>query len=186
MTSEPQAATTTSVLFVCMGKICRSPTAEAVFRRRATVAGLADRLLIDSAGTHGGHAGDPPDPRAAAAAARRGYDLSAIRSRPVVQADFLLFDYVLGMDNYNLRLLRTLRPAGFAGYLGRLLDFAPHLGLDEIADPYYSGAGAFEVALDQIEAGADGLIAELRRRANGPGGPARTAVMARDPGSTSR
>lgn len=151
------------VLFVCMGNICRSPTAEAVFRRRATVAGLADRLLIDSAGTHGGHAGDPPDPRAASAAAARGYDLSAIRSRPVVQDDYLLFDYILGMDNYNLRLLRTLRPESFAGYLGRLLDFAPHLGTAEIADPYYSGGSAFDEVLTQIEAGADGLIAELQR-----------------------
>ena len=154
---------TINVLFVCMGNICRSPTAEGVFRRRATVAGLAGELLIDSAGTHGGHAGDPPDPRAVKAAARRGYDLSAIRSRPVVQDDFQRFDYILGMDQYNVRLLRALRPQGFAGRLGSLLDFAPQLGVSEIIDPYYSGPEAFDAVLDQIEAGADGLIAELRR-----------------------
>ena len=144
-----------------MGNICRSPTAEAVFRRRAALAGLADRIEIDSAGTHGGHAGAPPDLRAVAAAARRGYDLSTIRSRPVVQADFQRFHYILGMDNHNLRLLRALRPDGATGYLGRLLDFAPHLGREEISDPYYSSASAFEEALDQIQAGADGLIAAV-------------------------
>ncbi len=155
--------TMTGVLFVCMGNICRSPTAEAVFRYRATRAGLADRLLIASAGTHGGHAGEAPDPRAIAAAARRGYDLSATRSRPVVRADFLRFPYILGMDDHNLRLLRELRPRAFAGYLGRLLDFAAHRGTGDIADPYYSDGPAFEATLDQIETGVDGLLGELQR-----------------------
>ena len=146
-----------------MGNICRSPTAEGVFRQRAQRAGVADLLVIDSAGTHGSHAGDPPDPRALAAASRRGYDLSSIRSRPVVQADFLRSHYILGMDGYNLRLLRALRPDGFAGYLGRLLDFVPHADSRDIGDPYLASARAFEDALDQIEAGADGLLAELQR-----------------------
>src|SRR5688572_13877085 len=118
----------TGVLFVCMGNICRSPTAEAVFRLHARRAGLEERLLIDSAGTHGSHQGDPPDGRSIAVARSRGYDLSAIRSRPLVPADFERFDYLLGMDNYNLRFLQSVKPAGCVAYVGRLLDFAPHLG----------------------------------------------------------
>ncbi|MEP6703007.1 MAG: low molecular weight protein-tyrosine-phosphatase [Betaproteobacteria bacterium] len=151
----------THVLFVCMGNICRSPTAEAVFRSRAARAGLEARLVIDSAGTHASHAGDAPDARAIAVARTRGYDLSEIRSRPITRADFGRFDYVLGMDNYNLKLLRAMAPAGFAGYLGRLLDFAPHLGVEEIDDPYYGDARQFDMVLAQIEAGADGLLSEI-------------------------
>ena len=127
---------------------------------------MIDLLVIDSAGTHGSHEGDPPDPRAMSAAKRRGYDLSGIRSRPVMRSDFERFDYVLGMDQYNLRLLRALQPRESKAYVGRLLDFAPHLGLADIDDPYYGGAGHFESVLDLIEAAADGLLDVIRRRGN--------------------
>ena len=147
-----------------MGNICRSPTAEAVFRVRALRAGLHDKLVIDSAGTHGSHEGHPPDARAITVARSRGYDLSGIRSRPLVQADFERFDYVLGMDNHNLHFMRAMQPEGSAAHVGRLLEFAPHLGVEDVVDPYYGGQRHFDVVLEQIEAGADGLIAEIRKR----------------------
>jgi protein-tyrosine phosphatase len=152
------------VLFVCMGNICRSPTAEAVFRARARAAGLEDRLIIDSAGTHGSDAGLPPDARSILTARSRGYDLSGIRSRPLVPEDFERFDYMLAMDNYNLHFMHAMKPNGCPGYVGRLLDFAPHLGVEEIDDPYYGGAHHFDTVLAQIEAGADGLLTDIRRR----------------------
>jgi protein-tyrosine phosphatase len=162
MTPPPVAKTW--VMFVCMGNICRSPTAEAVFKHRAQRAGLADRLFIASSGTHGSHEGDPPDQRAIAAGKRRGYDLSAIRSRPLLRSDYQRFHYMLGMDAHNLRILNGMKPADCKGYIGRLLDFAPHLGKSDIVDPYYGSEHQFEEVLDQIEAGADGLIAEIVRR----------------------
>ena len=152
------------VLFVCMGNICRSPTAEAVFRVHALSAGLEGKLIIDSAGTHGSHHGNPPDARAIAVARSRGYDLSGIRSRPLMQADFERFDYVLGMDNHNLHFMRAMKPDGSGAHVGLLLDFAPHLGVAEIDDPYYGGERHFDTVLAQIEAGADGLLAEIRTR----------------------
>jgi protein-tyrosine phosphatase len=152
------------VLFVCMGNICRSPTAEAVFRKRCERARLSDRVLIDSAGTHGYHEGCAPDSRATAIARARGYELSDIRSRLLVPADFHRFDYLLGMDRHNLRALDAMRPAGHRGYVGRLLDFAPHLGLADIEDPFYAAQRDFELVLDQIEAAADGLLGEIERR----------------------
>jgi len=113
------------VLFVCMGNICRSPTAEGVFRRRAEDAGLLHRLVVDSAGTHGYHEGCPPDTRAIAIARRRGYDLAPLRARLLLTMDFQRFDYILGMDAHNLRAMQSMRPPGPTGYIGRLLDFAP-------------------------------------------------------------
>jgi protein-tyrosine phosphatase len=152
------------VLFVCMGNICRSPTAEGVFRHRAERAGLLERLVVDSAGTHGYHEGHPPDRRAIAAARKRGYDLTPLRARQLVAADFQRFDYVLGMDAHNLREMQLLVPNGHAGFVGRLLQFAPQLGLLDVEDPYYGGDREFEAVLDQVEVAVDGLLAELRRR----------------------
>ena len=147
-----------SILFVCLGNICRSPTAEGVFRARAARAGLADRLDVDSAGTGDWHVGHPPDPRAIAAAARRGYDLGGLTARQVGIGDFHRFDWILAMDRANLRDLSALRPRAFAGHLGLFLDIAPQLGLREVPDPYYGGAEGFDQVLDLIETASDALI----------------------------
>jgi protein-tyrosine phosphatase len=149
------------ILFVCMGNICRSPTAEVVFRTRAERAGLGDRVTVASAGTGDWHVGMPPDPRAIAHAAKRGYDLAALRARQVVADDFERFDWILAMDQVNLRDLRALRPPSFAGRLGLFLDFVPHLGLRDVPDPYYGAALHFERVLDLVERASDGLILQL-------------------------
>ena len=155
-----------SVLFVCMGNICRSPTAESVFREHALRAGLLDELLIDSAGTGAWHVGEAPDKRAILHARRRGYDLEALRARQVTREDFARFDYILGMDLRNLRDLQALRPGEYRGYLGLFLDFAPHLGLREVPDPYYGGPEGFEAVLELAERASEGLLAHIR--AQGP------------------
>jgi protein-tyrosine phosphatase len=130
---------TRRVLFVCLGNICRSPTAEAVFREllRREAAGLA--VDVDSAGTHGYHAGEPPDARAIAAAARRGIDMSDLRARMLEAADFERFDLVLAMDQQNFRRLQRLAPAAYRNRLRLFLDYAPDLGRREVPDPYYGG-----------------------------------------------
>jgi protein-tyrosine phosphatase len=147
-----------SILFVCLGNICRSPTAEAVFRARAARAGLADRLEIDSAGTGDWHVGQPPDRRAIAAAATRGYDLASLRARQVAGDDFHRFSWILAMDRANLRDLSALRPRAFAGHLGLFLDVAPELDVQEVPDPYYGAADGFDRVLDLIEVASDALI----------------------------
>lgn len=155
-----------AVLFVCTGNICRSPTAEAVFRAKVAAAGLADTVEVDSAGTHGYHIGDPPDPRSIAAAARRGYDLVDLRGRQLSTYDAERFDYVLVMDrgNYNA----TVRALGGAGPgdgqradVRMLLGFAPGVPEVEVPDPYVGGPEGFEHVLDLIEAASDGLLAEI-------------------------
>ncbi|MEO8509579.1 MAG: low molecular weight protein-tyrosine-phosphatase [Betaproteobacteria bacterium] len=151
------------VLFVCMGNICRSPTAEGVFRMAAYRAGLLDQLDIDSAGTHGYHAGEPPDRRATQAARARGYDIARLRARQVEQADFERFDWIYAMDKANLRVLTELRPRGYRGNLGLYLDLVPEVGAREMPDPYYGGAEGFERVVDLAEAAADALVAKLAR-----------------------
>jgi len=157
-TVEPAAA----VLFVCLGNICRSPTAEGVFRVALERAGLADRVLTDSAGLGDWHIGAPPDRRAIQAARRRGYDLTALRGRQVEPADFTRFDWILGMDDANLRGLTAMKPPDFEGHLGLLLEFAPQMQLREIPDPYYGGPEGFDRVLDLVEAAAAGLVARLQ------------------------
>ncbi len=152
-----------SVLFVCMGNICRSPTAEAVFRHQVGQAGLQDRIFIDSAGTHDYHIGESPDPRTRQAALRRGYDMSALRGRQVSRADFGSFDYVLAMDNANLSILRSLRPQGAQGSLGLFLDYATRHGEREVPDPYYGGEDGFERVLDLVEDASAGLLSHIRQ-----------------------
>lgn len=149
------------VLFVCAGNICRSPTAEGVFRHQARRAGALDDLDVDSAGTTGYHTGEAPDRRSAAAALKRGYDLSALRARQVAGDDFARFDYVLAMDRSNLADLKLLRPRDFGGRLGLFLDFAPSLHGREVPDPYYGGVRGFEDVLDLVEAAAAGLLQDV-------------------------
>lgn len=150
----------TRVLFVCMGNICRSPTAEAVVREFARrEAGLA--LEVDSAGTHGYHRGDPPDERSIVAARRRGFDLSPLRARVVEVDDFERFDLVLAMDTEVLERLRGIAPDRHSGRLKLFLEYAPALGRQDVPDPYYGGAAGFEEVLDLVEEGARGLLAAL-------------------------
>jgi protein-tyrosine phosphatase len=150
----------TRVLFVCMGNICRSPTAEAVVREFARrQSGLL--LEVDSAGTHGYHRGDPPDERAIEAARRRGFDLSMLRARVIEAADFERFDLVLAMDTAVHDRLRGIAPRVHAGRVKLFLEFAPALGRRDVPDPYYGGAAGFEEVLDLVEEGARGLLAAL-------------------------
>lgn len=153
-----------SVLFVCMGNICRSPTAEAVLRAIADREGILPTLHIDSAGTGDWHVGEQPDRRATAAAQRRGYDLARLRGRQVAAEDFVQFHWIFAMDRSNLRALQALRPADYPGHLGLFLDLAPTLAVREVPDPYYGGPDGFEHVLDLIEEASKALIAQLRTK----------------------
>lgn len=149
------------VLFVCTGNICRSPTADAVMRRLVREAGLADKVRVDSAGTHDYHVGEPPDERAQHHARRRGYDLSDLRARQVAADDFESFELILAMDRGHLEILRRIAPVQHRHKLRLFMEFAPGQS-EEVPDPYYGGPGGFERVLDMVEAAARGLLAELR------------------------
>jgi len=151
------------VLFVCLGNICRSPTAEGVFRHKLRAAGLDHRVQVDSAGTGDWHVGKAPDSRTRQAALRRGYDLSAQRARHVEAADFQRFDLILAMDQSNLRNLEALRPADGCADLDLYLR-RYELTLDEVPDPYYGGEDGFEQVLDLIEQASDALLIEIKGR----------------------
>jgi protein-tyrosine phosphatase len=150
------------VLFVCLGNICRSPTAEGVFRRMVADAGLAHAIESQSAGTHAYHVGEGADLRSAKAAKRRGYDLSPHRARRVRESDFTDFDYVLAMDGDNLRNLRAVAGAAPHAKVGLFLDFAPAARLREVPDPYARGDEGFEEVLDLVESACDGLLEHIR------------------------
>lgn len=155
------------VLMVCMGNICRSPTAEAVLREKLRRAGLGDAVAVDSAGTSGHHVGERPDPRAARHAAQRGYPLDGLRARRVAVDDFERFDLILAMDADNLRGLRTLQPEGARAEVGLLMAHATDPArprADAVPDPYYGPAGGFDHVLDLVEHACDGLVATLRTR----------------------
>ncbi len=152
------------ILFVCLGNICRSPTAEVVFRVVASREAPDIVLEIDSAGTAGYHVGELPDQRTRQAAARRGYDLSALRARVVEPEDFEHFDLILAMDRENLRSLERRAPAHARDRLRLFLEFAPQTGISEVPDPYYGGPNGFEDVLDLIEAASRGLIEHLRQQ----------------------
>ena len=156
----------TSVLFVCMGNICRSPTAEGVFQDLVSREGLTDRIQIASAGTHGWHVGNPPDPRSVEAAARRGIDLSGQRSQQFRAADHDRHDYVLAMDRENLQFLRQLHNDAARARLSLFLEFAPHIRETDVPDPYYGAGDGFEIVLDMIEAASAGLLADIRAAGN--------------------
>ncbi len=150
------------ILFVCMGNICRSPAAEGVFRRLVAERGLADRIEIDSAGTIGYHAGDPPDARMTAAAARRGISLDGQSARHFQRADLDAFDMVLAMDRANLRDIRALDESGrHARKIKLFLDFHPSAKGTDVPDPYYGGPDGFEKVLDLIQEAAEPLLGEL-------------------------
>jgi protein-tyrosine phosphatase len=153
------------VLFVCLGNICRSPTAEVVVRVLAAREAPDLALEVDSAGTAGYHVGEAPDPRTRQAAARRGYDLTALRARIVEPGDFERFDLILAMDRDNLRVLRRRAPAAVHERLRLFLEFAPQGGVEDVPDPYYGGPNGFEEVLDLVESAARGLLAHLRQRA---------------------
>lgn len=151
----------TGVLFVCMGNICRSPTAEGVARKLIKEAGLQDWVSVDSAGTHDYHAGEPPDRRAQVAAHRRGYDLSSLRARQIIEADFRDFDLLLAMDANNLALIESMCPFQHRSKLGFLMSYARKAKLSFVPDPYCRGAADFDKVLDYIEDACTGLVDAL-------------------------
>lgn len=164
---ENQLQPPVKVLFVCLGNICRSPTADGVFAHKVRAAGLEKLIEVDSAGTGGWHIGNPADPRASAHAAERGYDMSRLRARQVANSDFEYFDYVLAMDNDNLENLQALSPAEFQDKVGLMLDYLPANfpnAMQEVPDPYYGGEDGFELVLDLIEAACDELLADIQAR----------------------
>ncbi|TMM44820.1 low molecular weight protein-tyrosine-phosphatase [Colwellia ponticola] len=148
-----------SILFVCMGNICRSPSAEAVFRHKMQVKGLA--LKVDSAGTLGAHVKEKPDHRAQKAGLARGYSFKGIKARKVTVEDFSDFDLILAMDNDNVTELKKIAPVAMQGKIKLMLDFATEREEKQIPDPYYGGAKGFDYVLDLVEAASDGLLAQL-------------------------
>jgi low molecular weight protein-tyrosine phosphatase len=160
--AEPERLAARRVLFVCMGNICRSPTAEGVFRKLVREQAPDLDVLVASAGTHAYHVGDPPDPRARRAAERRGVDLSGQRARRVNERDFAYFELVLAMDELNKATLLDICPPEYQDRVRLLLEFAPHIGRIDVPDPYYGGANGFEQVLDLVEEAAAGVLEYLR------------------------
>jgi protein-tyrosine phosphatase len=152
------------VCFVCMGNICRSPTAHGVFRELVRREGLQEVIEIDSAGTHAYHIGEPPDRRSQEVARRRGIDMSDLRARRAETEDFHSFDYLLAMDQDNYHGLSRICPPGQHDRIHMFMDFAPEMRTREVPDPYYGGPRGFEHVLDLVEAAASGLLAEIRHR----------------------
>ena len=156
------------VLFVCMGNICRSPTAEGVLRHYLRANGLADKVEVDSAGTHGYHVGEPPDGRTQKAAAARGYDLSQLRARKVAPQDIEYFDLILAMDKVNLDNLQ--RMAGRDGHdrIKLFMDYAKNFDDEEVPDPYYGLGHGFDLVLDMVEDASLGLVGEIKKKLGHP------------------
>jgi len=150
------------VLMVCLGNICRSPTAEAMLRRKVHEAGLDDRVEVDSAGTSDYHVDSPPDRRAVAHGERRGLRMQHLRGRQVERVDFDRFDFILAMDEDNLADLKRIRPPGSRAKVALLMSFAPDAGAREVPDPYHGGADGFEHVLDLTAAAVDGFLATVR------------------------
>ena len=155
------------VLFVCMGNICRSPTAEGVFRRKLRDKNLADKVDVASAGTHGYHVGEAPDQRTQRAAASRGYDLSAIRARKIAPQDLEYFDLILAMDRNSLEALRLVCPPERSDRLGLFMDYSKRFGDNEVPDPYYGLGQGFDLVLDMVEDATDGLVELVGQRSAG-------------------
>jgi protein-tyrosine phosphatase len=157
----------TSVLFVCTGNICRSPTAEAIFRKLVADAGMSANIRADSAGTHGYHVGESPDSRAQDAAAERGYDLSGLRARKVEHADFQRFDLIVAMDRGHFALLSHMAEPSAAHKLKLMMSYANAFKEKDVPDPYYGERQDFERALDMLEDAARGLLEVLSRPQRG-------------------
>lgn len=155
---------TYSILFVCMGNICRSPTADGVFQKKVRLTGLAQVVRVDSAGTHNYHPGSPPDERSQSHAQLRGYDLSSLRARQIHAADFAAFDLILAMDWDNLALLQADCPAEHQHKLRRLTEFCQTHSATAVPDPYYEGAAGFETVLDLVEDACEGLLLHVQKR----------------------
>ena len=151
-----------AVLFCCTGNICRSPTAEGLFLHKVASLNLADRIRVDSAGTHGYHVGEAPDPRTQAAAKARGYDLSALRARRVEPEDFKRFDLVLAMDHANRDFLAQIAPAAERHKLQLMMQYARRYAVAEVPDPYGGGARDFELVLEMLEDATEGLLQTIR------------------------
>jgi len=155
---------TIRVLFVCLGNICRSPTAHGIFQGKVERAGLSEQIIIDSAGTGDWHIGHAPDKRAQASALQRGYDMSELRARQVSVADFSRYDYVLAMDQKNLEDLRAMKPDDYQGTLDLFLSAAGIEASQEVPDPYYEGDDHFDKVFDLIEQASDQLLCVLQTR----------------------
>ena len=152
----------TKILFVCLGNICRSPTADAVFKAQIKDAGLEQTIYIDSAGTHAYHIGNPPDQRSQQAALKRGYDMKGLRARAVQPNDFAEFDYILAMDNDNLAILADSCPEQYQHKIGLFMQFCSDSNFgEEVPDPYFGGNQGFEKVLDMVEKAGQGLIKHL-------------------------
>ena len=151
-----------NILFVCMGNLCRSPTAEAAFRHYVAEARMGSNFVIDSAGTHVSHNGDPPDERAQRFALKRGYDLSKLRTRQLTQEDFARFDYLLAMDDKNLAAMTRASPAEHANKFSLLMTYGARGEAIGVPDPYYGGAQGFERVLDMVEDAAQGFLRHIR------------------------
>jgi low molecular weight protein-tyrosine phosphatase len=163
MSTIEAAAPDRGVLFVCANNICRSPIAEAVFRDAARREGLHE-VVVDSAGIYASHAGERPDPRAVQAASGRGYDLSHIRARQVIPADFVRFQWILAMDESNLRALASISPQSYSGHLGLLMDFAVGTAVREVPDPYFGARAQFDEVVRLTEAACTALASRLAGR----------------------
>ena len=150
------------VLFVCLGNICRSPTAHGVFENLVASRGFGREIAVDSCGTGDWHVGHPPDRRAAAEALKRGYEIGHLRARQVEPADFARFHYILAMDRTNLADLQAMCPPDFSGRLGLFLSYAPDAGLEEVPDPYYGSDDGFTRVLNLVEEASEGLLEEIR------------------------
>jgi protein-tyrosine phosphatase len=162
--SKTQESRPARILFVCLGNICRSPTAEGVLRDLAHKCAPALELDIDSAGTAGYHIGSPPDPRSQRAAQRRGIDISGLRARQIARGDFTTYDLIIAMDRANLRDLEAKSPGHARGKLRLFLQYAPQTGRTEVPDPYYGEDADFELVLDLCTVAARGLILALQQR----------------------
>jgi len=159
----PEPSVSVAVLFVCLGNICRSPTAEGIFRAQVQTAGLSNRILVDSAGCYAYHEGESPDIRASAAALERGFDLSGQVGRQIKTRDFEYFDYVLAMDRENLTYLQKMQPSDSHSRVGLFLDYADGREGQSVPDPYFGHSDGFALVIDLIESAGKGLLKQIGR-----------------------